>query len=133
MEYLDLQGNNNVMTKSIQNYYWIPDYYYEQLKDKNRNSVVLKNESFWKTFKNTTEDQTSTWADFFKIEKFYFGDYFFLSFGTNSFDETGFVGFLEKIESDMFSYKIHCMYSNFGKYTDKYSHPRPTYIQLFEK
>ena len=133
VEVLDLQDNNNVMSESIKNYYWIADYYYEQLNEKNRKSVVLRNEPFWKTFTNSTEDQTSTWIDFFKIEKFYFGDYFFLSFGTTSFDETGFIGFLDKIESDLFSYKILDMYSNFGNYMDKYSHPRPTYIQLFEK
>ncbi len=133
VEVLDLQDNNNVMSESIKKYYWIADYYYEQLNDKNRKSVVLRNEPFWKTFTNSTENQTSTWIDFFKIEKFYFGDYFFLSFGTTSFDETGFIGFLDKIESDLFSYKILDMYSNFGNYMDKYSHPRPTYIQLFEK
>ena len=133
VEVLDLQDNNNAMSESIKKYYWISDYYYEQLNEKNRKSVVLRNEPFWKTFTNSTEDQTSTWIDFFKIEKFYFEDYFFLSFGTTSFDETGFIGFLDKIESDLFSYKILDMYSNFGNYMDKYSHPRPTYIQLFEK
>ena len=70
IEYLDLQNNCNVMSNSIQKYYWIPEYYYEQLNDKSRNSVVLLNEPFWKTFKNSTEDQTSTWKDFFKIERF---------------------------------------------------------------
>ncbi len=133
-EDLALKNNQNKIEESIKNYYWIPQYYYDQLNDNSRTSVVLKNEPCWKSLKNSTMDQSLKWLDFFKLQRFYFNDYYFVSFSAeNSFDETGFLGFLEESSLRTLVYNINNMYSNWDDYKDKYSHPRPEYLPLFEK
>ncbi len=65
---------------NVKNSYWIPSYYYTLLESKNIKSDLLKYESYWKTFDNPTEGYLLTWFDFFKVQRFYFDDFYFVSF-----------------------------------------------------
>ena len=104
VETLTLKDNLNKVSKNISKGYWIP-YYYLQTINAERTNIVLHNEQYWETFENTTEDQDATWIDFFRVNKFYFGDFYFVYFGGSWYDDVDFLAYLDEISQDKIVYK----------------------------
>ena len=117
----------------VKNSYWIPSYYYELLESKNIKSDLLKYESYWKSFKNTTEEYLLTWFDFFKVQKYYFGDFYFVSFGKYVYNDIDFFAYLEEVSDTRIVYNVQKMYSHFFDYKEGTIYNQPDYLPLFEK
>ncbi len=118
---------------NVKNSYWIPSYYYTLLESKNIKSDLLKYESYWKTFDNPTEGYLLTWFDFFKVQRFYFDDYYFVSFGKNVYNDIDFFAYLEEVSDTKIVYNVQKMYSHFFDYKEGTIYNQPDYLPLFEK
>ena len=118
---------------NVKNSYWIPSYYYTLLESKNIKSDLLKYESYWKTFDNPTEGYLLTWFDFFKVQRFYFDDFYFVSFGKNVYNDIDFFAYLEEVSDTKIVYNVQKMYSHFFDYKDGTIYNQPDYLPLFEK
>ena len=118
---------------NVKNSYWIPSYYYTLLESKNIKSNLLKFESYWKTFDNPTEGYDLTWFDFFKVQRFYFDDFYFVSFGKNVYNDIDFFAYLEDVSDTKIVYNVQKMYSHFFDYKEGTIYNQPDYLPLFEK
>ena len=133
VETLTLKDNLNKVTKNISKDYWIPYYYYLQTINAERTNIVLHNEQYWETFENTTEDQDATWIDFFRVNKFYFGDFYFIYFGGSWYDDVDFLAYLDEISQDKIVYTVQNMYSHFFDYKKRLYYVQPEYLPLFKR
>ena len=117
----------------IKNSYWIPSYYYDLLESKNIQSELLKYEVYWKSFQNPTEEYLLSWFDFFKVQKYYFGDFYFVSFGKNVYNDIDFFACLEEVSDTRIIYNVKKMYSHFFDYKKGTVYNQPDFFPLFEK
>ena len=69
--------------------YWIPSYYYDLLKSNTPFDDVLKYEKYWANFTFVAEDEPK-WYDFFGIQRYYFGDFYIVVFGSGVISSTDF-------------------------------------------
>lgn len=121
------------INSDIKNNYWIPSYYYDLLESKNVKSDLLKFESYWESFDNPTEEYYLTWFDFFKVQKFYFEDFYFVVFGRHVYDDVDFFAYLEEVSDNKIIYNVQRIYSHFFDYKERTIYVQPEYISLFEK
>ena len=121
------------INSNIKNNYWIPSYYYELLESKNIKSDLLKYESYWKSFQNPTEEYLLTWFDFFKIQKYYFGDFYFVSYGKHVYNDIDFFAYLEEVSDTRIVYNVQKMYSHYFDYKDGTIYNQPDFLPLFQK
>ena len=121
------------ITENVRKDYWIPSYYYTLLESKSIKSDLLKYESYWKTFDNPTDEYYLTWFDFFKLQRFYFDDFYFVSFGKNVYNDIDFFAYLEEVSDTRIVYNVQKMYSHFSDYKDGTIYNQPDYLPLFEK
>lgn len=128
-----LENYDDKIKADAKNSYWIPSYYYTLLESKNIKSNLLKFESYWKTFDNPTEGYDLTWFDFFKVQRFYFDDFYFVSFGKNVYNDIDFFAYLEDVSDTKIVYNVQKMYSHFFDYKEGTIYNQPDYLPLFEK
>ena len=121
------------ITENVRKDYWIPSYYYTLLESKSIKSDLLKYESYWKTFDNPTDEYYLTWFDFFKLQRFYFDDFYFVSFGKNVYNDIDFFAYLEEVSDTRIVYNVQKMYSHFSDYKDGTIYNQPDFLPLFEK
>ena len=69
--------------------YWIPSYYYDLLKSNTPFDDVLKYEKYWANFTFVAEDEPK-WYDFFGIQRYYFGDFYIVVFGSDGYKDVDF-------------------------------------------
>ena len=121
------------ITENVRKDYWIPSYYYTLLESKSIKSDLLKYESYWKTFDNPTDEYYLTWFDFFKLQRFYFDDFYFVSFGKNVYNDIDFFAYLEEVSDTRIVYNVQKIYSHFFDYKEGTIYNQPDYLPLFEK
>ena len=131
---LYLEDNNLEIDTNIKNSYWIPSYYYALLGSLNVKSDLLEYESHWKNFKNYTSDPDLTWFDFFTVQKYYFGDFYFVYFGKDGYyNDVDFFAYLENVSDTKIVYDVQKMYATGLPYKDQVDFAHPDFIPLYEK
>ena len=130
-----LEDNNLKIDTDIKNSHWIPSYYYELLESRNVKSKLLEYESHWKNFKNHTESPDLTWFDCFTVQRFYFDDFYFVSFGKYYYyNDVDFLAYLEEVSDTKIVYDVQKMYSHFfDYYSESPLYIHPDFIPPYEK
>ena len=130
-----LEGNNLKIDTNIKNTHWISSYYYELLGSKNVKGDLLEYESHWKNFKNYTSDPDLTWFDCFTVQRFYFGDFYFVYFGKyDYYNDVDFFAYLEEVSDTKIVYDVQKMYSHFfDHYSEGPLYNHPDFLPLYEK
>jgi uncharacterized protein YgiM (DUF1202 family) len=126
--------NTIQVSDEIRQSYWVPSYYYEQLKNKNdKFSIIYKNEPFWASWKNQYENP-ATLLDDFNLGYYGFSDfYIFLRNSQKGKGECCFLVSTESSSVDFVKYKVYKMYSNAQLYSESTAHPQENFLPLYEK
>ena len=112
--------------------YWIPSYYYDLLKSNTPFDDVLKYEKYWANFTFVAEDEPK-WYDFFGIQRYYFGDFYIVVFGSDGYKDVDFFAYLEEVSDTKIVYNVQKMYSHYFDYKEEVSYNQPEFLPLFEK
>ena len=122
------------ITENVRKDYWIPSYYYELLKSKTPLDDILKYEKYWTTkIIQSRYDEDLTWKDEFPILKYYFDDFYFVTFGRHVYNDIDFFAYLEEVSDTKIVYNVQKMYSHFFDYKEGTIYNQPDYLPLFEK
>jgi len=134
IQFLSFDDNKKTIPEIIENYFWVPSYYYDQINSKSdRFSIIYKNEPFWKDWKNQFENASTRMDDFFLG---YYGFNSFYFFARNSYigsDEATFLVKTEETSENSVKYKIYRVYSHFQQYTKRTAHPQEKFLPLYKK
>lgn len=118
--------------ENISKDYWIPSYYYDLLKSNTPLDDVLKYEKYWANFTFVAEDEPK-WYDFFGIQRYYFGDFYIVVFGSDGYKDVDFFAYLEEASDNKIIYNVQRLYSHFFDYKEEVSYNQPEFLPLFEK
>ena len=118
--------------ENISKDYWIPSYYYDLLKSNTPFDDVLKYEKYWANFTFVAEDEPK-WYDFFGIQRYYFGDFNIVVFGSDGYKDVDFFAYLEEVSDTKIVYNVQKMYSHYFDYKEEVSYNQPEFLPLFEK
>ena len=126
IDFVQPYDNKYKITTSISKNPWIPFYYYDLLKSKNKIAELLKFEPFWNEWENYTDDEGLTWEKDFAIQRYYFDDYSF-SIKTNVTRWLGLdsITLIKEISSNKIEYEVQAVFTGiYREDTDNlYNHP----------
>lgn len=121
------------LSNSIQKDYWIPSYYYDLLKSNNIKNDILKYEPYLKNIDYTDEGDPIPWYLYIAVQRFYFGDFYFVSFGSNAYEDVDFFAYLEETSDNKIIYNVQKMYSHYFDYKRQTIYNQPEFLPLYEK
>lgn len=125
--------NNKKLNNQLSNYYWIPSYYYDLLKSNNIINDILKYEPYLKNIDYTDEGDPIPWYLYIAVQRIYFGDFFFVSFGSNAYNDVDFFAYLEETSDNKIIYNVQKMYSHYFDYKRQTIYNQPEFLPLYEK
>lgn len=133
---ITLINNQNKIFEHILNDYWIPSYYYDLLKNNNIKNEILKYEPYLKNINYTDEGSPIPWYLYISVQRYFLGDFYFVFFGGNAYNDVDFLAYLEESSDSKIVYNVQKMYSHFFDYQYKYTSfekNNPKFLPLYEK